>query len=132
MSINDKTLDEPQRRPGPNVDIAADLVVDMREIFRSAAPLELTEVAAARERYADALSVVAVLMRKIGAGNDIVEQFMALAGAVKDLQSGTVHPMFRPNRTGGRTIDRSDVRFGREHAAIALCCLLRAGDSREK
>src|SRR5262245_15474607 len=82
--------DEEARRGAADnlLDVTHGLVLALQAVLRSDEPL--------RERYVDALWILAQYLEKIAAGHDVAGQIAQLGIALCDLESGIVDPVLAP------------------------------------
>jgi hypothetical protein len=111
-----------------NVKIELDrLTWELHQLFRDAGPQDSEEIGRTRGRWVVALTRVATILKHVGAGDDVVEQFATLAARIHDLNNGIQHPIWVPAKTGGRPPDPTEVWNHRHTFAVALECLINAG-----
>src|SRR5689334_24558012 len=72
-----------------------------------------------RERYSAALTAVARYFGKLGE-QGISQRFFELGSAIADLNTGTVHPLLRPERADNRRADPSQLWRARARVVLAF------------
>jgi hypothetical protein len=89
---------------------------------------DLTEVEMDRERLADVIARTAAFMGEAGAST-AKDKLMGYYSALRDLDQGITHPIFKAATRIGKPPPGSVVWRSRATVAIALDCFLRAGIS---
>jgi hypothetical protein len=122
--------DKPNQTPTAAAVMAdlATLTHNLRNSFRIPSKSGIDDTITLQARYVVALGNVAEFLGRGGAGEDVAQKFIELAGALDNLRNGVVAEVLSPTSFGGgRGPDGTVAWSYRFDVVIGLECILRSG-----